>query len=155
MPLIEVTAGAPTIPAGTYLAEVVGISPKSMVTRFSKNGEEQDFLEWTWLVHGKDDDAEIRSLTTTQTGPKSRIFEYLVALLGAGRVDVGAGFEETDLIGKTAMVAIVINEEGFSKVDRVVAAPVAAAPRGAKAEPVKAPEVPGEATQAAQDDLPF
>jgi len=99
VPLITVKSGS-SVPAGTWLAELVGIAPKRMVTQYSKNGEEQDFLEWTWLVHGKDGDGEINSLTTTATGPKSRIFEYLVALLGAAKVQVDAGFEESDLVGK-------------------------------------------------------
>ena len=155
MPLIEVTAGAPVIPAGTYVADVIGIAPKSMVTRYSKNGDEQDFLEWTWLVHGKNNTEEIRSLTTTQTGPKSRINEYLVALLGADKVSVGAGFDEDDLIGKSAMVGIVLNEDGFSKVDRVMALPQGSA-GGAKAAPkAEAAPVAAAPVEAAQDDLPF
>jgi hypothetical protein len=174
MPLITVKAGT-GMPPGTYPATLISISPKRMVTQYSKNGEEQDFLEWAWDVDG----TEIRSLTTTATGPKSRIFEYLVALLGADKVVVDAGFEENDLVGKRALLSLVLNDDGFSKVDRVVAAPKQApraaqpAPRPSAVQPTPAapaPAVGQRVTQqviapddddaplpayAGDDDLPF
>lgn len=154
MPLIEVSSGAPTVPQGTYPASVVGITPKSLATRYSKPGTEDDFLEWTWLVHlPGGGTAEIRSLTTTATGPKSRVFEYLVALMGAGKVDIGDGFDEADLVGKQAMLSIVINEDGFSKVDRVVALPAQAAP--AKGPKTPAPVAAADEAEESGDDLPF
>jgi hypothetical protein len=153
VPLITVKAGTPIVPPGTYRADLVGIAPKRMVTAFSKNGEEQDFLEWTWLVHGENKQAEITSLTSVATGPKSRIFEYLVALLGADKVKIDAGFDEADLVGKTVMVQIVATEDGFSKVDKIMGAPkgqTKAAPAAAAAE---APAAPTQ--EALPDDLPF
>lgn len=153
MPLITVKSGS-SVPAGTWLADLLSIAPKRMVTQYSKNGEEQDFLEWTWLVHGPED-GEINSLTTTATGPKSRIFEYLTALLGADKVKVDAAFEESDLVGKQVMVQIVITDDGFSKIDKIMGAPKggkapAAAP--AAAQPAAA-EV--DAGPSKDDDLPF
>jgi len=158
VPLITVKSGS-SVPAGTWLAELVGIAPKRMVTQYSKNGEEQDFLEWTWLVHGKDGDGEINSLTTTATGPKSRIFEYLVALLGAAKVQVDAGFEESDLVGKQVMVQIVITDDGFSKIDKIMGAPsggkaTAAAPAAPQPAAAEQPAVV-DAGPAKDDDLPF
>ena len=154
MPLITVKSGS-SVPAGTWLAELVGIAPKRMVTQYSKNGEEQDFLEWTWLVHGREGDAEVTSLTTTATGPKSRIFEYLVALLGADKVKVDAGFEESDLVGKQVMVQIVLTDDGFSKIDKIMGAPQGGAqPVAATAAPVPAAPVV-DAGPAKDDDLPF
>jgi hypothetical protein len=149
MPLITVKAGTPAIPPGTYLADLISIAPKRMVTQYSKNGEEQDFLEWTWLVHGKQKEAEINSLTTTATGPKSRIFEYLVALLGADKVVVDAGFEENDLVGKRVMVQIIATDDGFSKIDRIMGAPEGAAATPAAAAPVAVP------AGLPDDELPF
>lgn len=152
MPLIEVSSGAPTIPQGTYPASVVGITEKSLATKYSKPGQEDDFLEWTWLVHLPGGHTEeIRSLTTTATGPKSRVFEYLMALLG--KVDIGDGFEESDLVGKQAMLSIIINDDGFSKVDRVVAMPAQAAP--AKGPKTPAPVAAADEAEESGDDLPF
>ena len=155
MPLITVSAGTPILPPATYDATLIGIAPKKLTTKFSKPGVEDDFLEWTWLVEGEDKDVEITSLTSVATGPKSRIFEYLTALLGADKVVIDAGFEEADLVGKKAQVSIVTTEDGFSKIDKIVSPKVtrraasAAAPAAAAA-PVKAPAV-----DLPDDDLPF
>ena len=150
MPLITLSEGAPAIPAGTYPATLVGINPKRMVTSFSKNGEEQDFLEWTWLVEAKDADIEVNSLTSTATGPASRIAEYLAALVGTDKAVIGAGFDEGDLVGKKVLVATSVTDKGFAKIEKVVAAPVAAPRRAATPRAaVAAAEPEGE------DDLPF
>ncbi len=158
MPLITVTAGTPVLKAGTYPATLIGIKPKRMATKFSKPGEEDDFLEWPWLVEGADKDVEVTSLTSVATGPKSRIFEYLTALLGAGNVNINDGFDENDLVGKKAQLSIVVTDDGFSKVDQIVAPVVtrasraAAAPAAAPAAPVVAPSAPVDTEL---DDLPF
>ena len=73
MPLITVRAPAPAIDPGTYPATLIGVAPKRMVTQFSKNGEEQDFLEWTWDVDG----AEITSICTLDTGEKATMTKIL------------------------------------------------------------------------------
>jgi len=149
MPLITVSAGTPAIPAGTYPATLVGIRPKRMATQYSvPPGAEQDFLEWTWLVEGPDRDVEITSLTSLATSPKSRIFEYLLALVGKDAASIGAGFDEGDLVGKAVMVQTIETPEGFAKIDKIVAAPKGrTAPAGEK---VKAPT-----PAVSEDDLPF
>jgi len=150
MPLITVSAGTPAIPAGTYPATLIGIAPKRMATSFT-NGEEQDFLEWTWLVEAPEKDVEITSLTSTATGPKSRIFEYLLALVGPEKAAVGAGFEENDLVGVKVLVSTVVTDQGFAKIDKIVAAP-----RGRQAAAAAAPAPRVQAPAAApDDDLPF
>jgi hypothetical protein len=151
MPLITVSAGTPALEAGTYPATLVGIAPKTLVTKFSKNGEEQDFLEWTWLVEGSDKDIEINSLTTLMTGPKSRIFEYLLALVGPEKARVGAGFDENDLVGKKVLVTTIVDDNGFAKIERIVAAPKGRQAAAQAAPKERAPQPP--ATE--DDDLPF
>jgi hypothetical protein len=150
MPLITVSAGTPALDPGTYPATLVGIAPKRLVTKFSKNGEEQDFLEWSWLVEGPEKDIEINSLTTLMTGPKSRIFEYLLALVGPEKAAVGAGFEEDDLVGKKVLVTTIVDDGGFAKIERIVAAPRGRATPAA-APATRAPQPPA----VADDDLPF
>jgi hypothetical protein len=166
MPLIVVSEGTPLMKPGTYPATLISISPKRLVTQYSKNGEEQDFLEWTWLVEGPDPDVEINSLTTPATGPKSRIAEYLAALLG-GEPAVGDGFDEKDLVGKRVLVSTIVDGKGWSKIDKMVAAPTARAATAAPAKtapPVKEPKVapvedvpdPEPAVEeVSEDDLPF
>jgi hypothetical protein len=160
VPLITVTAGTPVLPAATYPATLIGIKPKRLTTKFSKPGTEDDFLEWTWLVEGSDKDVEVTSLTSVATGPKSRIFEYLTALLGAGNVNINDGFDENDLVGKKAQLSIVVTEDGFSKVDQIVAPVVtrasrAAAPAAAPAAPAAPVVAPSAPVDTELDDLPF
>ena len=152
MPLITVSAGTPAIPAGTYPASLVSVAPKRLVTQFSNPpGSEQDFLEWTWLVEGPERDIEITSLTSLATGPKSRIFEYLLAMVGPERAAIGAGFDEADLVGKSVMVSTVETPEGFAKIDKIVAAPKTR--RGSAPTPAAAPVA--ESKDEKDDDLPF
>ena len=156
MPLITVSAGTPVVPAGTHPATLIGIAPKRLATKFSKPGEEDDFLEWTWLVEGPEKDVEITSLTSVATGPKSRIFEYLVALMGAENVNIGLGLDENDLVGKKVQVQTIVTEDGFSKIDKLVAL---AKPRTRAAAPAAAPVAPSAPATAeveeGLDDLPF
>jgi hypothetical protein len=162
VPLIEVKPGTPMVPAGTYSASLIGIRPRRMVSQFSNPpGQEEDRLEWTWLVDGPDKEVEITSLTTLATGPKSRIFEYLLALVGPDKAQVGAGFEESDLVGKGVMVSVIVNADGFSKIDTIVAAPVVGAKAKASANGASSPAAPVERVKAPEpdpapeDDLPF
>jgi hypothetical protein len=155
MPLIVVSAATPVIPPGTYPATLIGIAPKKLITKFSKPGVEDDFLEWTWQVEGPDEDIEITSLTSVATGPKSRIVEYLTAMLGAEAVGVGLGFDEKDLVGKKVQVQTIVTEDGYSKIDKIVGA---AQPRRATAVTAPrrtAPVPPDEDPRADLDDLPF
>ena len=150
MPVISVRAATPIVPPGSHPATLIDVTPKSMVTKFSKNGEEQDFFEWTWDVDGE----ELTSLTTRQTGAKSRIIEYLVALLGPDGFKVGADIDTDDLVGKSVMLSV-IDDGGFSKVERVIAAPKGKA-QTAKVSPKR--DDRGEETGVAEDnedDLPF
>jgi len=148
MALITVGAGTPVVPPGTYPATLVAVTPKRLATKYSDPpGTEQDFLEWTWLVDGPDKDVEITSLTSLATGPKSTMFTILTALLGAEAVTVGAGFDEKDLVGKAVMVQVT-EQEGFSKISGIIAAPAKGRTRPAPVE-TKVEETESE------DDLPF
>lgn len=157
MPLIVVKPGTPIVNAGTYPATLISIKPKRMVTKFSVNGEEKDFLEWTWLLETSERDVELTSLTSTETGPKSSIFAYLLALTGS-RPDTGAGFEESDLVGKTVLISTIETEDGFAKIDKIVAAPKVSArvkPDAKPVEVVKAPSADIAIVGESGDDLPF
>jgi hypothetical protein len=149
MPLITVSAGTPSIPAGTYPATLIAVARKHLTTSFTPP-EGSDFLEWTWLVEGPEKDIEITSLTSLATGPKSTMFTYLCALL-APKVPVeGQGFEEGDLVGKRVMVNTIVTEAGWSKINTIVAAPVQRTPSANPVERVVAPAPSDDLS-----DLPF
>ena len=154
MPLITVGSGAASVPAGTYIATLVGIRPKRIFSTF--HNEERDMFEWRWHVNGPEGPVEVTSLTSLASGPKSRMFEVLTALLGG--VKPGMNFEESDLVGKQAMLALSVNDSGFNQVDRIVGVP-AGVPAPA-APPVPAPNAPAAPVTSDQNadgdaDLPF
>jgi hypothetical protein len=173
VPLITVTAGTPAVKPGTYPATLVGVTTKPVVSQYTTPpGQTVDMLEWTWLVEGPEKDVEITTLSSFATTPKSNLMMYLVALMGADKVEVDAGFEEGDLVGKRVMVTVVTKDDGFAKIDKVVAAPAArrtaptATTKPARAvAPVRADtaldalpveeEGEEEAPEDEQDDLPF
>jgi hypothetical protein len=163
-------AGAFTGEDGAYAATLVEIEGPRTVT--PKDGREPfELIEWTFAVEGAPDDAcLVWTSTSTASGPKSRMYGFLTALLGGRAPAVGQGFEAQDLIGRGAMITIRRDEDGWTKVDNVSALPrqpqaaptpsprpdpgparpavVAPAPRTLR-EQVLAPDVPGD------DGLPF
>jgi hypothetical protein len=159
VPVITVSQGTPVLPPGSYQATLIDVVPKSFPTKYSKNGEDQNFFEWTWDVDG----IEITSLTTQATGAKSRINEYLTAMLGKDGFKIGDNIDTDDLIGKQVTLAI-IEDNGFSKVDRVVGPMKAPAPKAQpvgkvspkrQEEPDEAPAIDESMDPGDQDDLPF
>lgn len=158
MPILTVTAGTPSVQPGTYLADLIAVKPKRMATQYSNPpGQEQDFLEWTWLLHTDEDDVEVSSLTTNAMTPRSRLVtEYLPALVGSDKVQIGAAFDTDKFIGRRVMVQTVVSDTGFAKIDKIVAAP--------RSKPATAPAPvpsPAQVTLAEvmddgpEDDLPF
>jgi hypothetical protein len=143
MPLIKVTSGAPNIPPGTTAATLISLRPKVINTA---DGE-KDVLEWTFST----DNGEISAISSLNTGPKSKTFGFLVALLGKDNVNIDDGFDEPDLVGKQALASIVIDDRGWPKIDALIPMPkgMGRQTTSARTAPVAA------APQADEDDLPF
>lgn len=152
MPRITLTSGSPVIEPGVYLADLIDVREKRLVTAFSKNGEEQDFFEWFWMVHGPDGDLQITSLTSLSPHPMSNITKYMTALVGADKAKPGLDMDTDELIGKTALVQIGLNDAGFARIEQIMAAPKTQ--KGQKAaSPAPAPVATEVLTE--EDDLPF
>lgn len=156
MPFMTV-GGSSDIDAGTYPGTLIAINEKRIPSKFSTSPDGMDD-SWEW-VFALEDGTEVNGLTSTYLTPKSRAFGYLVALVGKEKVTSGAGFELSDLIGKTALVSVEINDAGWPRVVAVMppiggrrgpAAPAATqAAFDAVIAPVAAPVAQDE------DDLPF
>lgn len=80
-------------------------------------------MEWQFAVEEGEDVIEVSGTTTTATGPKSKAFRWITALVGAANVKPGANFQPSDLIGLEAQLVIGVNKNGYSKVDDVTALP--------------------------------
>jgi hypothetical protein len=173
MSLITIQAGARTGaflgPDGTYPATLVAIDGPKTIT--PKGAAPFDLYEWTFAVDGAPDDAcLVWTSTSTKSGPKSRMYGFLTALLGRPPA-IGQGFDAEDLRGRMAHLALRRDENGFTKVDSLsalpvrmpspVAAPVPASSPRPIPQPVERPayrtlrEVVEQDDPAGDDGIPF
>jgi len=176
MPLFEVKAGGPDIPDGVYPVTLVDITgPKVIVAQKGPNaGEEFSIFEWLFAVDdGPYENTEIPDSTSTSSGPKSKLYGWVTALLNGVPPAVGTKFETTDLKGRRAYATIRRENAGdWPKITNLGAMPVTAqqqgfakatgaavAPEGAPAPVAAATATPlREAVAAGADDsgnLPF
>lgn len=102
------------IPDGTYVASLAGVTEDT--------GQFGKFRKWVWLVEvpGKDgaDSSieELTQLTSANTGPQSKSYQQLAALLGEAP-KAGEKIESPN--GKRATVTITHNEKGFPTIASV------------------------------------
>jgi hypothetical protein len=169
--LITITAGAPQsdIAPGVYVVTLTDISePRTILPQTGVNaGKEVTLRDWTFAL---EDGSEVRGSASTASGPKSKTFAWLTALLGGQPPQVGQSYPRTQLVGRMALATISVDEGGWPKIANlsalpasmvtggvpagaVAAAPTAApvaAPPAAQARPVAQP-----VAQANAADLPF
>ena len=174
MPLIEVKAGGPDIPDGVYPVTLLDITgPKTIVAQKGPNaGEEFSIFEWTFAVDsGPYKDTEIPESSSTASGPKSKLYGWITALLNGVPPAVGTKFEVTDLKGKRAYATIRRENPGdWPRISNLGAMPVEELQKGfaqttgaaVKANGAPAPTAPADVplreTVAAGEqagDLPF
>lgn len=171
---ITVNAGGPDIPDGVYLVQLVKIGDPRTVTaqQGPKTGEDVDLIDWFFMIDQPGTalhDVELDAATSTASGPRSKMYAWLTALLGGVAPQIGAGFKKSDLIGRYALATTRKNEAGWPKIENLGAAPAAllgARIAQATGTPVQAPAAPAPSaattqplreTVAAgtQPDLPF
>jgi hypothetical protein len=159
---ITITAGAPQmdIAPGTYEATLISISePRTILPQSGPNaGKEVQLRDWTFAL---EDGTEINGSASVASGPKSKTYAWLTALLGGTPPVLGQSYPKSQLIGREALITIAIDEGGWPKITNLSArpkarpaavAPVAVAP--VPAAPVRrAPPV--AATPVASADIPF
>ena len=154
MALITVKQGGITLPDGVYQVALVSISgPKTITPMSGPNaGQDVEIMDWTWeIVDGEYKSTEITSTTSIASGPKSKMFSYLTALLGGKPPQVGSEFNESDLIGRGVLATVRQSESGWPRIETLSAMPASMMP-GAKKAPIS-PVVPSAA--ATDDSLPF
>lgn len=145
MPLITVTQGAREGAFkgedGVHAATLVAIEgPRSGVNK--QTGEAYEAMDWVFAVDDAPDDASlVWASTSVASGPRSKMFGFLTALLGGKAPAVGQGFEAADLVGRQALLTIRRDEEGWTRVENVGALPrqMQAAPTAPAPAPAPAP----------------
>lgn len=106
---IEIKGGV-DIPDGTYKAQL----ESSEVRTDGKFGD-GSFRVWNWLVETAEGIVPFSDSTSNGTGPKTKAYERIVAILGR-EPKIGDKIEEADLLLKTVVLTIGHKENGFPKV---------------------------------------
>jgi hypothetical protein len=104
------------VEAGTYLCTLTGWEPFDA----EYEGEKRELIRWTFTT---EDDQQIEGVSSRATGPRSKLRGWCMGLgLDVRSVKaLGAG----QLVGRSALVTVVLNADGYAKVDAVVPAPKA------------------------------
>lgn len=126
MGTITVTQGGPDIEPGTYSVVLKAIDgPKVITAKNGPNaGESSTIFDWTFeITDGGAEGEEVRQATSTNSGPRSKMYSWLTALLGGKPPAIGQTFEFGDLIGHEAIATISKTESGWPKIDQLSAVP--------------------------------
>ena len=97
--------------------------PRTIFTQRNPAPEGVDVITWVFAI---DDDAGDRTVETISnaesSGPKSKTWGYLAALLGRPPKE-DEPFEKQDLVGRGALATIVHNEGGYPRITQLTAKP--------------------------------
>ncbi len=99
-----------TIPDGTYTATLEKVE--------TDQGQFGTYRKWHWLVQVNDKLEPLSSITSANTGPQSKSYLWLQAILGRA---LQAGEKIEDPTGSRCVLTIAKNEKGFSTVTAVAA----------------------------------
>jgi hypothetical protein len=160
--IITISAGAlpSDLTPGVYEVTLTDISePRTIYPQTGPNaGKEVQLRDWTFAL---DDGTDVTGSASTSSGPKSKTYAWLTALLGGTPPAVGQSYPTSQLLGREALATIAIDEGGWAKITNLSARPKgrAAAPV-ADPTPVTTPGQPVAAQPVAQpvvadDQLPF
>lgn len=153
--IITISAGAPPsdIDPGVYEVTLTDISePRTIFPQSGPNaGKEVQLRDWKFAL---EDGSEITGSASTASGPKSKTFAWLTALLGGTPPTIGRAYPKDQLIGREALATIAIDEGGWAKIANLSARPKArAVPVAAAVQPVAQPVAP--VAEASPASLPF
>jgi hypothetical protein len=175
---ITITAGRPNRqgeerdfsgPDGTYPVTLVAVSeevtePSSLAD--AKGDGTWTYRVWTFAIDGGECDGQVIDMRANarSAGPTSKQFGLVAAFVGR-TPPVGAQVDiQRHLVGRQALASIVTSDNGFPKVDKVLALPAqrngsapapTPAPAPPAAAPVASPPEPATAPVASPDSLPF
>jgi len=158
--IITISAGAPPtdLTPGVYEVTLVDISePRTIYPQTGINaGKEVQLRDWTFAL---EDGTEVTGSASTSSGPKSKTYAWLTALLGGTPPEVGQSYPKSQLIGREALATIEIDKGGWAKIANLSARPKARAATSVAAPaapaPVVAPVAAPARPVAAHDQLPF
>jgi hypothetical protein len=154
VPLLTVTAGGPELPENVYSVTLRKIEgPKSIFPQSGPNaGQEVQIFDWLFEVdEGEYEGTEIQATTSTASGPRSKMYSWITALMGGKAPAIGATFEAADLEGFRAIATVSRTETGWPRIENLGAFPVAPVRPAVARQPT--PLRPG--VEKSKSDVPF
>lgn len=128
MPFINVSAGA-NVPDGwvdgVYPVILTDLSdPRTVLSQRGETaGQEVDLIDWHFAIEsGQFENTEIKGSTSTNSGPRSKMYAWLTALFGKAP-SIGTSLEKGDIIGRSALATIQRDDNGWLKVQNLSALP--------------------------------
>lgn len=129
---ITVSQGGPKpeddIPDGVHLVMVTEIKDPKTVTarRGARAGQEVDLIDWIFAIDEPGTPLHDRihqDSTSTASGPRSKMYEWLTALFGGRAPAIGQQFRKQDLIGRAALATFNHDEGGWPRIAALGAVP--------------------------------
>lgn len=178
MPNFTVNAGGPDIPDGVYpviLTDIRGDiedpeKPKTVTAqRGPKAGQDIDLWDWIFAVDAPGnvyDSLELEVSTSTASGPRSKMYGFLTALMNGVAPTIGANYTKEQLVGRSALATIQKDDAGWARIVNLGAMPASMQQQRfatATGTPTQTPGAPAAAIAANQPlreavaaaDLPF
>lgn len=168
MTFITVSQGGPSaetdIPDGVYPVMLTELKDPRTVTarRGPKAGQEIDLIDWIFTIDAPGTPVHDRPLdgsTSTASGPRSKMYAWLTALLGGKPPAPQQQFSKSDLVGRMALATVSHDDGGWPQIASLGAMPqsmlgqrIAAATGAPAAVP---PPVTQPIAVATAGDLPF
>jgi hypothetical protein len=157
---ITVNAGGPEIPDGVYFVQLTKIGDPRTVTaqQGPRQGEDVDLIDWTFTIEQPGSELHeqvIDASTSTASGPRSKMYAWLTALLGGVAPIVGTNFKKSDLIGRYALATTRKNDAGWPKIENLGAAPAALLATRIAAATGTAVQAPGSPAPSAAQPAPL
>ena len=116
-----ISAPPPLEEGATYPATVTGFKRVNFIDR--ETNEPKTLISWKFAVEVEGEAYELEGTTSTATGPMSKAYGWLVAILGAPAVKGGSYIGPAALIGRECLVTIGMDKNDFPRVAAVTSMP--------------------------------
>jgi len=129
MPLtgpITVTGGGPDIADGVYTVVLTAIDgPKSITPQRGPNaGQTVTIFDWTFeILDGDYGGSTLRGTTSAASGPRSKMYAWLTALLGGTPPQEGRVLEEDELLGQVCLATVQRDDSGWPRIEQLAGLP--------------------------------
>lgn len=129
MPLngpITVSGGGPDIADGVYTVVLTAIDgPKSITPQRGPNaGSTVTIFDWTFEILGGDyGGSTLRGTTSAASGPRSKMYSWLTALMGGVPPVEGTVLGEDDLLGQACLATVLRDDSGWPRIEQLAGLP--------------------------------